>query len=110
MTVIIYNLYFTQDINAQITMYLLTFKALHGMAPTYLQDMLSIYTPSRQLRSTSQHFLTVPKTKLRTYGDRAFSVAAPTLWNVLPNDMKSLDCLSSFKTALKTYLFREAYD
>jgi hypothetical protein len=89
---------------------LLTFKALHGMAPTYLQDMLSIYTPSRQLRSTSQHFLTVPKTKLRTYGDRAFSVAAPTLWNVLPNDMKSLDCLSSFKTALKTYLFREAYD
>ncbi len=31
---------------------LLTFKSLHGLAPTYLSDLLSPYTPSRLLRSS----------------------------------------------------------
>ena len=62
---------------------LLVFKSLKGLEPPYLQDMLTPYTTSRQLRSSGNLLLTVPKTKLKTCGDRAFSVAGPKLWNDL---------------------------
>ncbi len=32
--------------------------------------------------------LTVPRSRLRRSGDRAFSVTAPALWNVLPLSIK----------------------
>ena len=46
---------------------------------------------------------------MKTYGSRAFAVAAPDLWNSLPDNIRSCDNLSTFKPLLKTYLFREAY-
>ena len=45
----------------------------------------------------------VPRSKLKSYGDRAFSVAAPTLWNDIPDSIKCSEDLSSFKHNLKTY-------
>jgi len=44
-----------------------------------------------------------------TLGDRAFQVAAPKLWSNLPFNISSSLFLPSFKKALKTYLFREAF-
>ena len=42
----------------------------------------------------------------RHWGDRAFSVAAPCLWNALPDHL-TLSPMSNatFKVKLKTYLF-----
>ena len=42
-------------------------------------------------------------------GTRAFSVAAPTLWNSLPDSVKSARNIASFRRNLKTYLFKMAY-
>ena len=67
-------------------------------------------TCSRTLRSTDQKLLAVPKSRLKTYGDRAFSVAAPKLWNELPLDLRSLDTINLFKKHLKTDLFEKAYN
>ena len=64
----------------------------------------------RTLRSTDQKLLAVPKSRLKTYGDRAFSVAAPKLWNELPLDLRSLDTIYLFKKHLKTDLFKKAYN
>ena len=44
-----------------------------------------------------------------TLGDREFAVAAPSLWKSLPNELRSITCVTSFKTHLKTYLFSLAY-
>ena len=41
--------------------------------------------------------------------ERAFSFCAATLWNPLPDSLKNAVCLSSFKSALKTFLFRKFY-
>ena len=60
---------------------LLTYKSLHSQAPQYLSDLLHQHTPSRSLRSSDSGLLSVPRTSRRNFGDRAFSVAAPTLWN-----------------------------
>ena len=60
---------------------LLVYKALNGMAPSYLSDMLCYRSYSRSLRSASQKLLVVHRTNMKTYGDWAFSIAGPKLWN-----------------------------
>ncbi|XP_072041505.1 uncharacterized protein [Amphiura filiformis] len=66
---------------------LLTYKSLHGMAPSYISDLIKVHVPQRSLRSNSKLLLNVPPSRevsTAYYGERAFSVAAPTLWNKLP--------------------------
>lgn len=89
---------------------LLTHKALHNQAPSYLKDLLHPYTPSRTLRTANSNLLTVPRTRHRTWGDRAFSVAAPSLWNSLPQHIRDTVDPSIFKSKLKTHLFRTAFN
>ena len=88
---------------------LLTFKALHQQSPTYIQDLITRYLPSRSLRSSSTLSLNPVSFNLKTYGSRAFSVSAPELWNKLPNDIRSWENLSLFKHKLKTYLLKNFY-
>ena len=60
---------------------LLTYKALNGLAPLYLCDMLERYIPVRRLRSSDNYLLSIPWYNLKSYGGRAFSIVAPKLWN-----------------------------
>ena len=80
--------------------------------PEYLKELLKEYTTSHSqiLRSTNADFLVEPRTRLTTFGDRAFSVIAPKLWNSLPSETKNASSVHSFKKSLKTYFFRLAYD
>jgi len=65
--------------------------------------------PVRQrLRSASSLDFTVPRTRTKC-GDRAFSVAGPTLWNSLPESVRSAETLASFKHKPKTYLFNISF-
>ena len=89
---------------------LLVYKCLNGLAPTYLSELLRYTNGPRLLRSSSQNFLAVPRTRLKTYGDRAFSAAAPRLWNQLPPELRSVTSVDQFRSQLKTYLFKLAYD
>ena len=88
---------------------LLTYKSLHGLAPSYLSDLLHPYTPTRGLRSSDAGLLSTPHSKRSTISDRAFSVVAPRLWNSLPPSIRDSDSISLFKTRLKTHLFRVAF-
>ena len=80
------------------------------MAPSYLSDMLCYRTSTRTLSSTSQDFLAVSRTYTKSYGDRAFSVAGPKLWNQLPLNIRKSSTVGQFKKELKTRLFNLAYD
>ena len=53
--------------------------------------------------------LVVPKTRCKTFGDRAFSKAGPVLWNSLPEKIKKINLKDKFKKELKTFLFKLAY-
>ena len=88
---------------------LLTFKALNGLAPIYIKELVTKYQPPRSLRSSSQSLLVSQPYHLKSYGHRSFSVAAPELWNSLPLFIRHTSNLSSFKSELKTYLFKLAY-
>ena len=74
---------------------LLTFKALHNLAPPYLRELLTSYTPSRSLRSSCNNLLAVPRTRLSTLGGRSFSAMAPKLWNSLPQSLRDCSSFSS---------------
>ncbi len=85
---------------------MLAYKCLNGLAPSYLTELLTPYTPGKATRSADNYDLVVPRTR-RGYGDRSFAHAAPTLWNELPMSIKASSSLEMFKTLLKTYLFRK---
>jgi len=89
---------------------MLVFKSLNGLAPVYMSDLLSSHNSGSSLRSSNQRLLTVPRTKLKTRGDRAFAVAGPKLWNSLPVPIRTASSLHEFKTKLKTYCFSLAYN
>ena len=86
---------------------LITFKALNGLAPNYICELLHQYQSIRSLRSSTRNLLSVPWTHNTTYGDRAFSVSAPKLWNSLPIEIRLSTSLNSFKMYLKTFLFKQ---
>ena len=77
------------------------------LAPSYLSDLLQPMIHARRLRSSRQSHLQFPpgpRTFTR-YGDRAFSVAAPKLWNSLPINVRNATSVESFKASLKHFLF-----
>ena len=87
---------------------LLTFKGLHSLAPCYITELLITHSPTRSLRSGDAIVLKIPKTRSK-YGRRAFSHSGPTLWNQLPMDIRQCQTVQTFKSKLKTHLFKIAY-
>ena len=76
---------------------LITFRVIHRLAPKYLSELLTCKTKcNHNLRSTSEILLQQPRIKtLRMLGDRSFTVAAPVLWNNLPNVIRSATSINS---------------
>ena len=87
----------------------LCFNALQTSEPLYLKDLLCPYAPTRDLRSQNSKFLEVPRSKLKRYGDRAFSIVGPSVWNSLPFSLRSACNVAIFKRHLKTYLFTKYF-
>ena len=82
------------------------------MAPAYISDLITVRKHARySLRSNSGTITSSRenKKKKKKIGDRSFSVAAPTLLNALPVSMRNIDSIFTFKSCLKTYLFKLAF-
>ena len=88
---------------------LIVYKALHGLAPSYISDLLHPLSASRSLRSADKGLLSEARTRLKQRGDRAFAVAAPHLWNCLPPDVRLSPSITTFKSRLKTHLYSLAF-
>ena len=89
---------------------LLVFKCLHGQAPDYLRELLHIHKPVRTTRLSAEGSrLMCPRTKLASAGGRMFSAIGPQLWNNLSINLREAESLGTFKSGLKTHLFREAF-
>ena len=88
---------------------LTVYKSRNGLAPLYINDMLTDYSQARCLRSSNQNLLAKPRIN-RKIGYGAFSHYGPTLWNLLPSELKTAPTVSLFKKQLKTHLFSQAFD
>ena len=86
------------------------FHAINGSCPTYLSELLHIYTPSRTLRSSpDSRILKIQQYKRKTRGLRTFTYFGPYVWNSLPQDIRQCSTLTSFTTNLKTFLFSQYF-
>ena len=83
---------------------LLIYKALNGLAPPYICELITFNNISSR-RTSSLHVPLVTKSH-----PRAFQTHAPTLWNQLPLDIKNSKNVEMFKKLLKTHLFKKCYN
>ena len=80
-----------------------------GLPPSYLVDPIQLYRPSRALCSATDGYTLQQLWTKTAWGDRAFSRLGPVLWNGLPLYIRSAPSLTSFKSRLKTFLFKHAF-
>ena len=87
----------------------LMIQAAHNhRCPVYISRLVTstvIIQSRSRLRSATSNRYEVPKTRLK-FGKRAFSVAEPCAWNNLAEEITDICELDTFKSTLKTYLFR----
>lgn len=88
----------------QFKILLIVFKALNGQAPSYITDLMCLHSATRSW-SAYKVLLHVSQSCLKLKHDRAFTVAAPHLWNQLPLDIESAPSISAFKSRLNAHFF-----
>ena len=86
----------------------ITHKTMMSDHPSYLHDQLCHHQSIRSLRSSTAPLLQLPPVKT-AFAARAFTVAAPKLWNSLSARTRSANTSATFKSRLKTELFSAAY-
>ena len=74
--------------------------------PAILSNLLQHHEPVRSLRSSSSHYLSVPRHNLK-FGSRAFRSSAPIV--SLPISIRESQSLPTFRRHLKTFCFQSAY-
>ena len=83
-----------------------------GTSSVYIKDLI---TPTKDiagrshLRSAAAGDFSVPRFRLE-FGRRAFSITGPMEWNALPAELRTIKDRLIFKRALKTHLFKMAYN
>ena len=61
------------------------YNAVTGSTPSYLSELLHLYSPSRSLRSSSDtRVLKLQRFNCKTHGFHTFSHFGPHIWNNLP--------------------------
>ena len=85
------------------------YRFFDGSLPGYHSQTLCAYEPTRNLRSSCEKLLKVPKRNTKTFGERSFSFLAPSVWNSLPSGLRNSSTLPLFKSRLKTHLFTTAF-
>ncbi|KAK5932070.1 hypothetical protein CgunFtcFv8_003804 [Champsocephalus gunnari] len=78
------------------------YHAVNGSGPSYIQDMVKLYTSAKQLAAPSLR----GGPKFPSAKTRGFSILAPKWWNELPIDITTAESLHIFRRRLKTHLFR----
>ena len=109
---------------------LFTYKGIHQMAPQYINEKFTWKSTwyrswlssvvrgivfvngnvSGDIVFDDIIYFSVPRTKSVTFEQRSLAVAGPQLWNSLPIDIKMENSLDGFKSKIKSYLFKQAFN
>ena len=83
----------------------MVYKALHGLAPEYIEDLFTKVSDShsRHLRSVDNELLRVPSSKSNIF-ENSFTITAAKQWNELPLEVCNTSILNAFKNMLRMFL------
>ena len=90
----------------------LIFKCFHGTAPVYLSEKLTRVNqiPERSgLPSFNTTDLLVQRARLKTFGERRFSICGPRSWNKLDLTVRSSQSLRRFKSLVKEQFLSDCF-
>ena len=82
----------------------LTYRTLLFGSPSYFSSLINFNNPPEPLCSSSFNLLHVLFTA-KAIGRKTFRFAAPAVWNSIPQNIRLLPSIGSFKRSLKTHLF-----
>ena len=95
---------------------LITYKTLHSGLPSYFTQLLVPYSSAvntRRSNPTNKYLSTYTFNyklhKSKRHFNSSFSFVGPSLWNSLPQKLRSAESVGSFRKYLKSYLFQLAY-
>ena len=75
------------------------YQSLNGLNTPISQGLFEKKEQPYSLRV--RNIVTIPKTKTTRYGTESFAFRGSLLWNAMPDDIKNVDSIQLFKTALK---------
>ena len=90
---------------------LMVHASVNGRSPEYITDVLvpmSSLQGRATLRSSTSGSFDVSRTRTG-FGERAFSIAGPAVWNKLSSNLRLMMDNCKFKRALKAHFFSIAY-
>ena len=86
----------------------LLFKVLNGLGPTYLRDMFTQNSEiSTRVTRTFPGNIWIPNIHYTATHSKAFRLYISNVWNQLPNDVKSLTSVFTFKNKIKSLFLNE---
>ena len=81
----------------------LVYKSFHGLAPSYINELLMERNSSDNLRGKQS--LSIPRVQSTKYGLHSFRYSASKYWNMLPEVLRSAQSLHVFKSKIKSISF-----
>ena len=83
------------------TMALETYKIVNKLAPVCLHDLVNVKNSKYAFRYSN--ILDVPQVRTTRYGKKSFMFAAATLWNDLPNHLRTENSFNHFKSLIQSW-------
>ncbi len=80
----------------------LVYRGLYKQGPKPLNDMFTLYCPSRELRSSTALMCDITRCKTQ-FGMKNVRVRGSMYWNMLPYDIKASISIDNFKQNIKKY-------
>ena len=81
------------------------YKVLNGLFPDLMKDVFPLNDDSGYSTCNGRTFKTRHLKTVR-YGTDSLAYLAPKIWELVPNEMKNLESLTAFKTAIKKWKTR----
>ncbi len=98
------------NVRIEFKMLMLTWKEYNQIGPDYLVKLRMKKKNRHNTLSSNDYLLDIPQTNLVSCRDRTFQQAAPTLWNDLHLELRTIKTLDTFKNKLETHLFSQYYN
>ena len=78
------------------------FKVYKNLSPPLISDLFTVRENNYNLRKCS--YFSIPYVKTVYHGSESISNLGPRIWNLVPDNLKQIDEVSSFKREIKNWI------
>ena len=79
------------------------FKTINNLNPIYMKDIFQLAISDRPVRQHHTHNLKKVSMRITTFGTKSLTSLGPTVWNKLPEHLKSVENIVGFRKMIKNW-------